>query len=52
MRLLNSVIFSGSRGPFNKKTFVPRHPFDLTLVECAFPRVGPAAVDDTQLTTV
>lgn len=36
--------------PF-KKTFVPRHPFDLTLAELAFPRVG-AVPDDSALTTV
>ncbi|XP_050098807.1 interleukin enhancer-binding factor 2 homolog [Anopheles aquasalis] len=37
-------------GPFmSKKTFLPRHPFDLTLAEMAFPRVQPAQ-DDTVLT--
>lgn len=36
--------------PF-KKTFVPRHPFDLTLAELAFPRVG-AVPDDSALTAV
>ncbi|XP_052864919.1 interleukin enhancer-binding factor 2 homolog [Anopheles cruzii] len=41
----------GVRGaPFmNKKTFLPRHPFDLTLAEMAFPRVQPVQ-DDTVLT--
>lgn len=37
------------RPPF-KKTFIPRHPFDLTLVaEVLFPKVSPA-VDDSSLT--
>lgn len=37
------------RPPF-KKTFIPRHPFDLTLVaEVLFPKVSPS-VDDTNLT--
>lgn len=37
-------------GPFmNKKSFLPRHPFDLTLAEPAFPRVG-TAPDDSVLT--
>ncbi|KAI9580838.1 interleukin enhancer-binding factor 2 homolog [Glossina fuscipes] len=36
------------RSPF-KKTFVPRHPFDLTLAEVLFPKVSPA-VDDAALT--
>lgn len=37
------------RPPF-KKTFIPRHPFDLTLVaEVLFPKVSPA-VDDSNLT--
>lgn len=38
------------RPPF-KKTFVPRHPFDLTLAEVLFPKVSPA-VDDAALTAV
>ncbi|EDV91471.1 interleukin enhancer-binding factor 2 homolog [Drosophila grimshawi] len=38
----------GIRPPF-KKTFVPRHPFDLTLAEVVFPKVSPA-VDDSALT--
>lgn len=38
------------RPPF-KKTFVPRHPFDLTLAEVVFPKVSPS-VDDTALTAV
>ncbi|XP_034662678.1 interleukin enhancer-binding factor 2 homolog [Drosophila subobscura] len=38
----------GIRPPF-KKTFVPRHPFDLTLAEVFFPKVAPA-VDDSALT--
>lgn len=37
------------RGNQFKKTFVPRHPFDLTLAEVAFPRVG-AIPDDSLLT--
>jgi len=40
----------GIRPPF-KKTFVPRHPFDLTLAEVVFPKVSPA-VDDSALTAV
>lgn len=36
--------------PF-KKTFVPRHPFDLTLAEIAFPKVSPV-IDDSALTAV
>uniref|UniRef100_A0A1Q3FWD6 Putative transcription factor nfat subunit nf45 n=1 Tax=Culex tarsalis TaxID=7177 RepID=A0A1Q3FWD6_CULTA len=37
-------------GPFmHKKSFLPRHPFDLTLAEPAFPRAGNAP-DDTVLT--
>lgn len=37
------------RPPF-KKTFIPRHPFDLTLVaEVLFPKVSPA-IDDSNLT--
>lgn len=36
------------RPPF-KKTFVPRHPFDLTLAEVVFPKVSPT-VDDAALT--
>ncbi|XP_053697427.1 interleukin enhancer-binding factor 2 homolog [Sabethes cyaneus] len=41
----------GMRGaPYmNKKSFLPRHPFDLTLAEPAFERVSPAA-DDSVLT--
>ncbi|XP_055541843.1 interleukin enhancer-binding factor 2 homolog [Wyeomyia smithii] len=41
----------GMRGaPYmNKKSFLPRHPFDLTLAEPAFERVSPAP-DDTVLT--
>ncbi|XP_030370118.1 interleukin enhancer-binding factor 2 homolog [Scaptodrosophila lebanonensis] len=38
----------GIRPPF-KKTFVPRHPFDLTLAEVVFPKVSPP-VDDSALT--
>lgn len=38
----------GVRPPF-KKSFVPRHPFDLTLFEMLFPKVAPAQ-DDTALT--
>lgn len=38
----------GMRPPF-KKTFVPRHPFDLTLAEVVFPKVSPIA-DDAALT--
>lgn len=38
------------RPPF-KKTFVPRHPFDLTLAEVVFPKVSPV-VDDAALTAV
>lgn len=42
----------GIRPPF-KKTFVPRHPFDLTLAEVFFPKVPSAgAVDDSALTAV
>lgn len=40
----------GIRGHF-KKAFIPRHPFDLTLAEVVFPRVGPAP-DDSALTSV
>lgn len=40
----------GIRPPF-KKTFVPRHPFDLTLTEVVFPKVSPV-VDDSALTAV
>lgn len=41
----------GMRGaPYmNKKSFLPRHPFDLTLAEPAFERVSPAP-DDSVLT--
>ncbi|XP_035897241.1 interleukin enhancer-binding factor 2 homolog [Anopheles stephensi] len=40
----------GRGAPYmNKKTFLPRHPFDLTLAEMAFPRVHPAP-DDSALT--
>ncbi|EAT32250.2 AAEL015636-PA, partial [Aedes aegypti] len=41
----------GMRGaPFmHKKSFLPRHPFDLTLAEPAFPRVS-APPDDSVLT--
>ncbi|KAH8318732.1 hypothetical protein KR074_004071 [Drosophila pseudoananassae] len=40
----------GIRPPF-KKTFVPRHPFDLTLAEVFFPKVPQAGtVDDSALT--
>jgi len=38
----------GIRPPF-KKTFVPRHPFDLTLAEVIFPKVS-SSVDDSALT--
>ncbi|EDW84985.1 uncharacterized protein Dwil_GK12843 [Drosophila willistoni] len=38
----------GIRPPF-KKTFVPRHPFDITLAEVFFPKVAPAT-DDSALT--
>lgn len=40
----------GIRGHF-KKAFIPRHPFDLTLTELVFPRVGPVP-DDSALTSV
>lgn len=40
----------GRGAPF-KKTFVPRHPFDLTLAEIAFPKVSPV-IDDSALTAV
>lgn len=40
----------GGGAPF-KKTFVPRHPFDLTLAEIAFPKVSPV-IDDSALTSV
>ncbi len=33
------------------QAFIPRHPFDLTLAEVVFPRVGPAP-DDSALTSV
>lgn len=35
-----------------KKVFVPRHPFDMTLIELFFPKVTNAAPDDTPLTNV
>ena len=35
--------------PIFKKTFLPRHPFDLTLAEMAFPRVT-APLDDSAFT--
>lgn len=38
------------RAPF-KKTFIPRHPFDLTLAEVLFPKVAQAP-DDAALTAV
>lgn len=38
----------GMRPPF-KKTFVPRHPFDITLAEVVFPKVSPVT-DDSALT--
>jgi len=41
---------SGVRNPF-KKSFVPRHPFDLTLSEVSFPKVN-AFPDDSLLTSV
>lgn len=41
----------GIRGAFNKKAFVPRHPFDLTLAEMAFPKVA-TIPDDSALTNV
>lgn len=41
----------GIRGPFKKQMFVPRHPFDLTLAEMAFPKVAPTP-DDSALTNV
>lgn len=40
----------GLRGHF-KKAFIPRHPFDMTLAEVCFPRVGPVP-DDSALTSV
>lgn len=47
-----AMMRGGQRGgaPF-KKTFVPRHPFDLTLAEIAFPKVSPV-IDDSLLTAV
>lgn len=48
-----AMMRGGTRGngaPF-KKTFVPRHPFDLTLAEIAFPKVSPV-IDDSLLTAV
>jgi interleukin enhancer-binding factor 2 len=45
-------IRGGPRNNFNKKLFIPRHPFDMTLAEMAFPRVGAAAPDDTAFTNV
>lgn len=41
----------GIRGAYNKKAFVPRHPFDLTLAEMAFPKVA-TIPDDSALTNV
>lgn len=38
------------RTPF-KKTFIPRHPFDLTLVDVVFPKVT-VVPDDSALTNV
>ena len=38
------------RPPF-KKSFVPRHPFDLTLFEMLFPKVA-SVPDDAALTSV
>lgn len=37
------------RGPYKPKIFLPRHPFDLTLAEAAFPRVK-ATSDETVFT--
>ncbi|XP_037943160.1 interleukin enhancer-binding factor 2 homolog [Teleopsis dalmanni] len=39
----------GMRPPF-KKTFVPRHPFDITLAEPIFPKVSAQDQDDCALT--
>jgi len=39
----------GTRGPFKKPIFVPRHPFDLVIAEPFFPKVEPAQ-DDSVLT--
>lgn len=41
----------GMRTAF-KKVFVPRHPFDLTLVELFFPKVTATVPDETALTNV
>lgn len=54
--MVRSGVRSGRliRGPVRpqfKKTFVPRHPFDITLSEVAFPNVVPP-IDDSALTTV
>jgi len=38
-----------NRGPYKPKIFLPRHPFDLTLADAAFPRVKPAP-DETTFT--
>lgn len=38
-----------NRGPFKPKIFLPRHPFDLSLCENAFPKCKPQP-DDTALT--
>lgn len=35
---------------YPRKQFLPRHPFDYTLCEAAFPRVKPA-VDEADFTT-
>lgn len=54
--MVRSGVRSGRliRGPLRpqfKKTFVPRHPFDITLSEALFPKVVPA-IDDSALTAV
>lgn len=38
------------RGPYKPKIFLPRHPFDLTLAEAAFPRAVKATPDETIFT--
>lgn len=40
----------GPRGPIKRPVFVPRHPFDLVLVESFFPKVPEQTQDDTALT--